>query len=139
MRKLPIIILLTLLCLVSCKTEKVVTEYIEVPKVSIVEKHDTLVDSVYTHDSITVYQRGDTVFSEKYRDRWRTQYITREVNKTDTVYSVIEKPIMYKVHVEKPLSKWQKLQMYLGRAMFGILGIIGIGGITWIILNLKRK
>lgn len=109
------------------------------PRVSIVEKHDTLRDSIHTHDSITVYQRGDTVFSEKYRDRWRTQYITREVNKTDTIYSMIEKPIMYKVHVEKPLSKWQKLQMYLGRAMFGILGIIGIGGITWIILNLKRK
>ena len=62
MRKLPVIIMLLVLCLASCRTEKVVTEYIEVPKVSIVEKHDTLVDSVNTIDSVLIYQRGDTVF-----------------------------------------------------------------------------
>ena len=61
-------------------------------------------DSIYVHDSIFIYIKGDTVtkhiYHTEYRDRWRDRYI----NITDTLHTVdsipqiveVEKPVPYK-------------------------------------------
>ena len=61
-------------------------------------------DSIYVHDSIFIYIKGDTVtkhiYHTEYRDRWRDRYI----HITDTLHTVdsipkivdVEKPVPYK-------------------------------------------
>lgn len=65
------------------------------------------VDSVVVRDSVVNYLKGDTVFIEKYRDRWRTKYKTEKdtifVQKTDTL--LVEKKI------EKELTAFQKAKI----------------------------
>lgn len=65
------------------------------------------VDSVVVRDSVVNYLKGDTVFIEKYRDRWRTRYKTEKdtifVQKTDTL--LVEKK------VEKELSAFQRAKI----------------------------
>ena len=81
---------------------------------------DTVRDSVHHTDSIVVFQRGDTVFSEKYRyiTKWRER--SKIVNTTDTLYKKVEKPVP--VYVEKELSKWQKIRMSIGGIVMVLLG-----------------
>ena len=111
-----------------CMTTKYVpvTEYRD----RIVNKTDSFfkVDSVWLHDSISIYMRGDTVFKDrwKYKDRFR--YIYK--NSTDTL--VVRDSIPYKVEVEKQLSKTDKAFLRLGKStaailFVGILGLIGWG------------
>ena len=133
MRKLPVIIMLLVLCLASCKTEKVVTEYIEVPKVSIVEKHDTLVDSVNTIDSVLIYQRGDTVFLEKIRYKYRDRVIKKNYSTTDTITVVQEVPVVKEV--EKKMSRWQKLEISMGKALMLLLAFAGVGGLAYLFIR----
>lgn len=85
------------------------------PKIieNIVVQHDTLRvshrDTTFRHDSIYIreYIKGDTVFIEKYkdryifRDRWRDSVSIREVHDTTAV----------EVKVEKPLSWGQKAKI----------------------------
>lgn len=103
MRKL-LYIMLAILFLSSCATKKQV-EYIE----RLVEVHDTLrdsiKDSVYVHDSVSVQIKGDTVKIEhwhtKYKDKIQWRYKT--VEKTDTLvkYKTVEKEV-----VKYPKSYW---------------------------------
>ena len=74
-------ILFVVLMLCSCGT-KTKIEYVdrEVEKLVVKEVHDTLREQV--HDSVfqTIYQRGDTVFSEKYveKTKWRDRVVERK-------------------------------------------------------------
>lgn len=69
-----LITIIIVTAIIGCSTKKVVSES-NVQRV-VVQRTDTLRDSVWverTHierDSVIVFQRGDTV----YRDRWRTIY-----------------------------------------------------------------
>jgi len=90
-----IYILLALLFLSGCRTKRevvrVVTEY-----------HDTIrvegvrLDSVFVHDSVSVFIKGDTIketrWRVEYRDRWRdvVRDVVREVHDTTTVQKTIE-------------------------------------------------
>lgn len=88
---LPIITALVILS--GCST----TRYVEVPRVhtEYVRTVDTLLhrDSIYTHDSVFVSVKGDTVSVERWHTRWRDRIIrsvhTDTVMRTDTVTKVI--------------------------------------------------
>ena len=75
--------------------EKVRTEYVY----NTVHHHDTTIrrDSVYLRE----YVKGDTVFVEKYkdryvyRDRWRDSIQLREVHDTTSVEVKVEKPLTW--------------------------------------------
>lgn len=116
-----IIPIISLFLLISCKT-RYITEYqtVEVPVIHNELRVDTVRDSVHHTDSIVVFQRGDTVFSEKYRyiTKWRER--SKIVNTTDTLYKKVEKPVP--VYVEKELSKWQKIRMSIGGIVMVLLG-----------------
>ena len=133
MRKLLHIFLLLVLCLASCKTEKIVTEVVEVPRVSIVEKHDTLTDSIHTIDSVIIYQRGDTVFSEKIRYKYRDKVLKKNYNTTDTITKVQKVPV--EIQVEKKLTKIQKAEIALGKVLILLLAFAGVGGLIYLFIR----
>ena len=120
--------LLVLTLFASCTT----TKYVEVERVShdttYVSKHSR--DSIYLHDSVHVKEKGDTVWVE----RWHTQW--RERTKTDTVYkSRVDSvpapyPVDKRVEVEKQLTWWQTLQIWLGRI---VLALAACGGALLVI------
>lgn len=88
-------------------------------------------DSIYVHDSISVRDRGDTVWIERWHTRWRDIY------QIDTIYQAthdtIPKPYVMLEYTDKPLSAWQKLRIYIGDiAIFATL-------IIMVIFLIKRK
>jgi hypothetical protein len=109
-------------------------EYVPVETI----KTDTLfikterVDSVYKHDSIMVQAIGDTV----YFDRWHTLYKVKE--SVDTIYKAKTDsvPVPYRVtetkEVEKPLSWWQKTEIYGFRVAVLLL-------LLWILWKNRKK
>lgn len=115
-RRLFFVLLLTVLC-ASCSPR--IIERIRV-------EHDTLTvhhrDSLYLKDSVYIreYLKGDTVFIEKYkdryifRDRWRDSVQVREVHDTTAV----------EVKVEKSLSWAQKAK--IGLFPWLLLAVIGL-------------
>lgn len=125
--------LLLLVLLASCGTGK---ELVEVPVV--VEKpvlhveHST--DTVLQRDSITVYQKGDTIYHESFQTLHHHHYH----NTTDTVTSIIEVPTTVTKEVEKPLTTWQQARLKMGE-LFAWLLIIGFGfGALHIFRKIKR-
>lgn len=122
MNRAPLVILIILVLLASCKTRQV-TEYVtvEVPRVHTEWKTDTLRDSVHVKDSVTVYTKGDTVFVDRTRNkvRWRDRIVRAE--KCDTITKVKEVPVP--VEVEKNLSKWQKVRMRLGESAMALIAL----------------
>ena len=124
-------LILSMFC--RCTTTKYVpvTEY----KDRVVVKTDSFLknDSVYVHDSVSVYIRGDTVFKDKYHLQYKDRYIVR--NKSDTL--IVRDSIPYKVGVEKTLSKTDKAFLNIGKIasvclFIGILAFIG-----WIYRSVK--
>ena len=124
-------LILSIFC--RCTTTKYVpvTEY----KDRVVVKKDSLLktDSVYVHDSVSVYIRGDTVFKDKYHIQYRDRYIVR--NKSDTF--IVRDSIPYKVGVEKTLSKTDKAFLNIGKIASVCLFIGIIAFIGWIYLKVK--
>ena len=116
-----------------CTTTKYipVTEY----KDRVVVKTDSFLknDSVYVHDSVSVYIRGDTVFKDKYHLQYKDRYIVR--NKSDTL--IVRDSIPYKVGVEKTLSKTDKAFLNIGKIASVCLFICILAFICWIYRRVK--
>lgn len=110
-----------LVMLTGCRSVKYipVTEYRD----RYVSKTDSFIktDSVYLHDSVTVFTKGDTVYIAKtrYKDRLRFVYNT----KTDTVAVHDSIPYPVKVEVEKRQSAIDKVFAWIGK-MAGILFVV---------------
>ena len=118
-------LILSMFC--RCTTTKYVpvTEYRD----RVVVKNDSLLkaDSVYVHDSVSVYIRGDTVFTYKYHIQYKDRYIAR--NKSDTL--IVRYSIPYKVEVSKQLSKTDRYFLKIGKIasvciFIGILALLGL-------------
>ncbi len=54
-------------------------------------------DSIYVHDSIYIHEKGDTVFV----DRWHNKYVDRFLH--DTVYNSVMDSVPVTVYVDKPV------------------------------------
>lgn len=122
-----------LVMLTGCRSVKYVpvTEYRD----RYVSKTDSFIktDSVYLHDSVTVFTKGDTVYIAKtrYKDRLRFVYNT----KTDTVAVHDSIPYPVKVEVEKRQSAIDKVFAWVGK-MAGILFVVFA---VLIVCSLVRK
>lgn len=130
MKKLVLLLLATIL-IASCRTIK----YVEVPTTheTIIHKKDTvsLRDSIFVHDSISVFQRGDTVYIDRthiaYKDRWHYQLKVDTFIQRDTVSVVMQ--------VEKPPSTWQKIKQGIGDFVIIIVIIGAIVILTVLVLK----
>lgn len=122
-----------LVTMTGCRSVKYipVTEYRD----RYVSKTDSFIktDSVYLHDSVTVFAKGDTVYIAKirFKDRLKIVYHT----KTDTVAVHDSIPYHVKVEVEKRQSALDKVFTWLGK-MAGILFVVFA---VLIVYNLVRK
>lgn len=122
-----------LVMLTGCRSVKYVpvTEYRD----RYVSKTDSFIktDSVYLHDSVSVFTKGDTVYMTKtrYKDRIRLVYHT----KTDTVAVHDSIPYPVKVEVEKRQSAIDKLLTGLGK----IAGMLLVVFAVLIVCSLVRK
>ena len=128
---MAMIVMCAIAMIAGCKQ----IEYIAVPEYHTDTLRETrnIRDSIYLHDSIHVKELGDTVWIE----RWHTSY--RDRLKTDTVYhsrvDSVPFPVEVKKEVAKPLTWWQKTQMYAGDVMLLVL-FVAAGFGAW---KLYRK
>ncbi len=119
MKNLLYIILLTLaICFTSCRSIKYVP--VETVKTEYKTRDSIRFDSIYEHDSIFLFVKGDTVYKEKFRYKYR--YLT--INKTDTVMLTDSVQIPYPV--EKQLTRWQQMKIELGGWAVGVIVILSI-------------
>lgn len=111
MKKL-VFIMLAIFMLSACKTT---TKLVEVP-VEVVKKeyiHDTKIDSVYIHDSIDRWQKGDTLYITKWYTQYKYKINTDTIIRSDTIPKIIE--ITKEKEVEVNHIYWyQKLLMWVG-------------------------
>lgn len=115
---LYIILLMLAICLTSCRSIKSVP--VETVKTEYKTRDSIRFDSIYEHDSIFLIVKGDTVYKEKYRYKYR--YLT--INKTDTVMLTDSVQIPYPV--EKQLTRWQQMKIELGGWAVGVIVILSI-------------
>lgn len=115
---LYIILLMLAICLTSCRSIKYVP--VETVKTEYKTRDSIRFDSIYEHDSIFLFVKGDTVYKEKYRYKYR--YLT--INKTDTVMLTDSVQIPYPV--EKQLTRWQQMKIELGGWAVGVIVILFI-------------
>ena len=122
-----------LVTLTGCRSVKYipVTEYRD----RYVSKTDSFIktDSVYLHDSVTVFEKGDTVYISKTRFKDRLKYIYNAKTDTIAVHDSIPYPV--KVEVEKRQSALDKVFAWLGK-MAAILFVVFA---VLIVYNLARK
>lgn len=112
------IFLMSEICFTSCRNIKNVP--VETVKTEYKTRDSIRFDSIYEHDSIFLFVKGDTVYKEKYRYKYR--YLT--INKTDTVMLTDSVQIPYPV--EKQLTRWQQMKIELGSWAVGVIIILSI-------------
>lgn len=109
----------------ACKTT---TKLVEVP-VEVVKKeyiNNIKYDSIYIHDSIDRWQKGDTLYVTKWYTKYKYLNKIDTIVKTDTIPKIIE-VIKEKKEEVNHIYLWQKLLMWIG----GITLLIGIMCITY--------
>ena len=120
--------LIAISLLASCRQ----VEYVTVEKV----RNDTTYitkwqrDSVWLHDSIHIRERGDTVMIERWHTQWRDRLRVDTISQSthDTIPQPY--PIETIKMVEKELSWWQRLRLWIGNIiLIAILGVIGYYGV----------
>ena len=107
----------------SCTTERVVT--VEKVRMDTLRLSRNIHDSIYIHDSVSVWQKGDTMTIHE----WHTKYVLNE--KHDTTYiathDTIPKPYPVIKEVERQMSRREKIIMSIG-----VMAIIG--GMCWFVM-----
>ena len=123
---LPGLLMIGILC--SCTSVRYVP--VESVKTDSIYINKLQVDSIYMQDSVYVKEKGDTIYMYKFKylDRYKLLTDTMYVNRTDTIYNMVE--------IEKPLTKWQKVKLDMGGFAFGGIVVLAIIAIFALI---KRK
>ena len=143
MRKLWLFIIVTLV-LTSCRTVKYIdrtvvdsTEIaVPITNTKIEYRDRFLYDSIYVHDSIFTFIKGDTVYISKNKETNRLVNKDNTIIKTDTIKVPVEiTKTVTKTEIQiKEVNKlywWQKGLIYLGL-------IVLISGIVFLIIKIKK-
>lgn len=103
-------------------------------------------DTVIKQDSVLVYIKGDTVIKERWHNLTTTRWMT--TTKTDTIVGDIYKfvtdtvKVKYFVNryktkeVEKPVSTWKKIRLFIGDCVLLFLALIAF---NWIKDSIKKR
>lgn len=96
MRRGILLVLPCLLVLGACRSPR----YVPVPVTRTEVRHTVSRDSVFLRDSVSVFQRGDTVFRDRWHIRWRDRWLTDTLAVRDTV------PVVVPVERERTALTW---------------------------------
>ena len=123
-----IVVWLAVLLLIALLTNCTSTKYVENVRVDTTYITKWQKDSVWLHDSIHIKEKGDTVLIERWHTQWRDRL------RVDTIYQAthdtIPAPFPQTEYVEKELSWWQRLRLWVGNiGLIAILGVIGYYGV----------
>lgn len=103
-------------------------------------------NSIFKHDSVLVYIKGDTVIKERWHNLTTTRWKT--TTKTDTIvvdiYKFVTDTVKVKYYVnryktkevEKPVSTWQKIRLFIGDCVLLFLALIAF---NWIKERMKKR
>ncbi len=103
-------------------------------------------DSVFKHDSVLVYIKGDTVIKERWHNLTTTRLKT--TTKTDTIvgdiYTFVTDTVKVKYYVnryktkeiEKSASTWQKVRLFFGDCVLLFLALVAV---NWIRVRIKKR
>ena len=143
MRKLWLFIIVTL-ALTSCRTVKYIdrtvvdsTEIaVPITNTKIEYRDRFLYDSIYVHDSIFTFIKGDTVYISKNKETNRLVNKDNTIIKTDTIKVPVEiTKTVTKTEIQiKEVNRlywWQKGLIYLGL-------IVLLSGIVFLIIKIKK-
>ena len=123
MKKILIIIFISL-CLFSCKTTtKIVEVPIETIKTEYVDKVQH--DSIYLKDSILIIQKGDTIYNTKIVYQYKYKYLKDTINIKDTIQ------IPIKIIEVKEVNK-----IYTHQWILIIVGFLALCYLVYKIINL---
>ena len=125
-KKVIAIVCTLFLLLMSCKTIEVVKEVpIPIEHTTETVKVDIVRDTLFRHDSVTTFIKGDTTIIE----RWHTLQDVNHYTKSDTVVEYREKPVTVTQTVTKEVNKlkwWQKTLMWSGGILIAAIVALGI-------------
>jgi len=115
-------ILIMLLVFPSCKTIKEVPVECVKYRTEYIDRINT--DSIYQHDSIYIKEAGDTIeiYRDKYIYKYKYVHDTFLIRQIDTIPKVVE--------VQKPLSRYEEVQMKAGKIGLSLLVILIAVGLT---------
>ena len=143
MRRLWLFIIVTLI-LTSCRTVKYIdrtvvdsTEIaVPITNTKIEYRDRFLYDSIYVHDSIFTFIKGDTVYISKNKETNRLVNKDNTIIKTDTIKVPVEitKTVTKTKICVKEVNKlywWQKILMSIGGIVFVLI-------IIYIVLKIKK-
>ena len=126
-----IISFLTAFLLLSCSTTQKVgetrTERVYVNHTDTLQNYD----SIYIHDSVFSFVKGDTVYLNKIHVNYKYKYLNRYVYRDSVRTDSVRVP----QYIEKNLSKWQTNCLKLGKISLVII----IGLIICLIIKLIIK
>ena len=103
-------------------------------------------DSVFKHDSVLVYIKGDTIIKERWHNLTTTRWKT--TTKTDTIvgdiYTFVTDTVKVKYYVnryktkevEKPASTWHKIRLLAGDCVLLFLALVAV---NWIRVRIKKR
>lgn len=111
--------------LAGCKTVYVPVETVRTDTLMVahIVTDSVLVDR-YTHDSVYIHEKGDTVWFEK----WHTRYVDRWRDRVthDTIYKSKTDSVTVTREVEKPLTKSQRARLHLANIVLVMLGMVAV-------------
>ena len=113
------------LLLTGCKTVYVPVETVRTDTLMVAH---IVTDSVwvdrYTHDSVYIHEKGDTVWFEK----WHTRYVDRWRNRVthDTIYKSKTDSVMVvqPVKTADSLTRWQRWRLNVANVVLTALGVV---------------
>ncbi len=89
------------------------------------------VDSVWVHDSVSVWMRGDTVYREKWAVRYRDRLVYKMMQDTLLKTDSVRVPMP----VERKVGKWEQVKSKYFLPVTCVCGILFVS-LLWLI---KRK
>ena len=112
----------------GCKIRYVPVETLKVEKEYI---NQWLRDSIYIHDSVSMFQKGDTVWKESIKTVYKDRIMKDSILITDSVKIEIPYPVEVIKEVNR-LNSFQSFQIWCGRIILLIL-------IGWLCFKFIKK
>ena len=136
MKKWLMMVVAMVLLVTGCKTVYVPVETVRTDTLMVAH---IVTDSVwvdrYTHDSVYIHEKGDTVWLEK----WHTRYVDRWRDRVthDTIYKSKTDSVTVTREVDKPLTKSQRARLHLANVVLIMLGFAVLYGIGRFVYRLR--